>query len=300
VYNGKDAIQLIKNNRYSIVFMDYMMPCMDGIETVRNIREIDTEYTKNVPIIALTACVLPGMKKMFLENGFQGFLGKPISPNKLKKVIFELTNCHEANMQIEPKSILRAKERDLQKWMSGTAELNISNGIGQFSGDTSLYISILHSFILNADQWLKDIWDIDDLPVYLNTLFQIKGGCDGIHAYHTAELAGQLIDAACHKDADFLYNSNTKLNEALFALKNKISQILDSLKRVTAYEPEPGLLMELLISCKEKNQELTERLLDKLDRFEYETPKNLMDRLYSLYEKHDYQKMAELLSIYDE
>jgi signal transduction histidine kinase/CheY-like chemotaxis protein len=79
--SGEQAIKMIrKAPPFDLIFMDHMMPGLDGIETVRIIRnEIDSEYAKTVPIIALTANALTGNEKMFLENGFQGFLSKPIN-----------------------------------------------------------------------------------------------------------------------------------------------------------------------------------------------------------------------------
>jgi signal transduction histidine kinase/CheY-like chemotaxis protein len=86
VDSGKDAIRLIREGAavYDAVFMDHMMPEMDGLEAVRIIRhEIGTGYAKTVPIIALTANAIIGNDKMFLENGFQDFLTKPIDMVKL-------------------------------------------------------------------------------------------------------------------------------------------------------------------------------------------------------------------------
>ncbi|MDR2784536.1 MAG: response regulator [Treponema sp.] len=80
--SGEQAIKMIRkaDPQFDLIFMDHMMPGMDGIETVRIIRnEIVGEYAKTVPIIALTANALTGNDKMFLENGFQGFLSKPIN-----------------------------------------------------------------------------------------------------------------------------------------------------------------------------------------------------------------------------
>jgi signal transduction histidine kinase len=79
--SGEQTIAMIRKGspRFDLIFMDHMMPGMDGIETVRIIRnEIGSEYAKTVPIIALTANALAGNDKIFLENGFQGFLSKPI------------------------------------------------------------------------------------------------------------------------------------------------------------------------------------------------------------------------------
>jgi signal transduction histidine kinase len=74
---GEDALELVQANTYDIIFMDHMMPGMDGIETTRRIRGLKGPCAA-VPIIALTANVINGAESMFLENQFNGFLAKPI------------------------------------------------------------------------------------------------------------------------------------------------------------------------------------------------------------------------------
>jgi signal transduction histidine kinase len=74
---GEEALELAQANTYDMIFMDHMMPGMDGIETTRRIRELKSPCA-SVPIIALTANVINGAESMFLEHRFNGFLAKPI------------------------------------------------------------------------------------------------------------------------------------------------------------------------------------------------------------------------------
>ncbi|MDR1665074.1 MAG: response regulator, partial [Clostridiales bacterium] len=85
--SGFDALTLVQQNRYDIIFMDHMMPEMDGIETTAKIRAFDNEYCANVPIIALTANAVVGMREMFLSNGMDDLLTKPIEVPKLNAVL---------------------------------------------------------------------------------------------------------------------------------------------------------------------------------------------------------------------
>ncbi|MDR0599735.1 MAG: response regulator [Treponema sp.] len=89
VTSGEEAIRLIREGvKYSAVFMDHMMPGMDGVEAVRVIREeIGTDYAGSVPIIALTANAIRGNEEVFLQQGFQAFLAKPLDPGQLDSVI---------------------------------------------------------------------------------------------------------------------------------------------------------------------------------------------------------------------
>ena len=77
--SGQQAIDMLKRgNRYDIIFMDYMMPSMDGIEATRKIRNLEGDYFKKVFIVAFTANALAGSDKMFLENEFDDFISKPV------------------------------------------------------------------------------------------------------------------------------------------------------------------------------------------------------------------------------
>ena len=87
--SAKIAVAKIMNQstKYSAIFMDYMMPEMDGVEATKKIRALNSDYAKNVPIIALTANAMVGTEKLFLENGFNDFLIKPIDIMKLDAVL---------------------------------------------------------------------------------------------------------------------------------------------------------------------------------------------------------------------
>ncbi|MDR1571452.1 MAG: response regulator [Clostridiales Family XIII bacterium] len=85
--SGESAIAMAGANRYDIIFMDHMMPGMDGIEAMKRIRALEGEYARRVPIIALTANALTGVDKMFLSEGFDDYLAKPIEINKLNAIM---------------------------------------------------------------------------------------------------------------------------------------------------------------------------------------------------------------------
>ncbi|MBR5407603.1 MAG: response regulator [Lachnospiraceae bacterium] len=85
--SGMKAIEMVKNGNYDLIFMDHMMPELDGVDTTKLIRCLEDENAKNVPIVALTADVVAGTKEMLLEEGMQDFLPKPIKENDLKAIL---------------------------------------------------------------------------------------------------------------------------------------------------------------------------------------------------------------------
>ncbi len=93
--SGFEALKLIEANRYDIIFMDHMMPAMDGIETMKRIKSMENNPNASVPIIALTANAVNGAEKMYIEAGFDGYLSKPIGADELEHEISKYMNSRE-------------------------------------------------------------------------------------------------------------------------------------------------------------------------------------------------------------
>ena len=85
--SGEEAIRMVQEKEYHLIFMDHMMPDMDGVETTHVIRSLEGEYYQKVPIIALTANALSGVKEMFLAEGMNDFVAKPINIKELSEKI---------------------------------------------------------------------------------------------------------------------------------------------------------------------------------------------------------------------
>jgi len=87
--NGPMALDAIKSNHYDMVFMDHRMPGMDGVEVTERIRQLGAEdsYFAKLPVVALTANAVSGMRDFFLKNGFDDFMSKPVDTIKLNSVL---------------------------------------------------------------------------------------------------------------------------------------------------------------------------------------------------------------------
>lgn len=87
---GKACLEMVKKKRYDLIFLDHMMPDLDGIETLHRMKEMPDSMCDGVPVIALTANAITGAKEMYLAEGFDAFLSKPINPEKLEQMILLL------------------------------------------------------------------------------------------------------------------------------------------------------------------------------------------------------------------
>jgi len=150
VSSGQKAINKIKaGNVYDIIFMDHMMPEMDGIEAAKIIRKMG--YAQ--PIVALTANVLIGQAKLFLENGFDDFVSKPIDIRQLNSVLNRLVRDKQ------PPEVLEEARRDVthcneQETTSKTELLSM------FIVDAKNILPILDSTLKNIDNLTDDEWHI--------------------------------------------------------------------------------------------------------------------------------------------
>ena len=85
--SGKEAVRKFEEGEYDVIFMDHMMPGMDGVEAMKQIRQVAAETKKEPVVIALTANALSGAREMFIKEGFDGFIAKPIDVGEFERVM---------------------------------------------------------------------------------------------------------------------------------------------------------------------------------------------------------------------
>jgi signal transduction histidine kinase/CheY-like chemotaxis protein len=223
--SGREAVRLVREGkpRYDLIFMDHMMPEMDGIETVRLIREeIGSEYAKNVPIVALTANALAGNDNMFKSHGFQDFLSKPIDIMKMDVVLNAWVRDAEREKTHLAKLAETGGQTSAGPATGGTASadapeatrtpasppaslaalridgLDVEDALRRFGGKESIYRTILRSFTAGLPAMLESLrdCDADGLPDYTITVHGIKGSCRNIGAKALGDEAEALEAAA--------------------------------------------------------------------------------------------------------
>ena len=86
---GLACLDMVTKQPYDIIFLDHMMPDLDGVETIKKMQVLDNNLCKETPVIALTANALSGAKEMYLDIGFSDYLSKPFQPEKLEEMILE-------------------------------------------------------------------------------------------------------------------------------------------------------------------------------------------------------------------
>ena len=221
VTSGHDAIDCIKLGKpvYNAIFMDHMMPGMDGIEAARWIRKLNTEYAKNIPIIALTANAVAGNERLFLEEGFQAFVSKPINVTKLdtaiRRWIMNDNQNHQENQEkqenqeTEVNTIPNAQPAS-PEIVVDIPGVNAAIGLSLYEDDMDMFIGILQSFADNTLEEIDKLRDVTEqsLERYAIDIHTMKGVTGTIGANGLAVRAKKLEEIAIAGDAASIIELN--------------------------------------------------------------------------------------------
>ena len=227
--SGKEAISAIEENRYDLIFMDHKMPEMDGVEATRIIRSkaVIEKYYGNVPIIALTANAIGNMKEMFLQNGFNDFLSKPIDVIKLNIILEKWVpldkknTVHKSNYKNIP---------DNNKNNIIIEGFDVEKGILFSGGNPDSYIDTLAIFYKDG---LKKINELNhylesyNIELYNISIHAIKSALANVGAFALSEEAKSLEEASTRLDKDYI-----KINNVLFI--NKLKMALNEIEVILA------------------------------------------------------------------
>lgn len=108
---GFACLDMITKQPYDIIFLDHMMPDLDGVETIKKMHALDNNLCKETPVIALTANALSGAKEMYLDIGFSDYLSKPFQPEKLEEMLLQYLP-KEKVIAVDTSDLPKKKKRD--------------------------------------------------------------------------------------------------------------------------------------------------------------------------------------------
>jgi CheY-like chemotaxis protein len=309
VASGGEAVHRIRKGepQYRAIFMDHMMPGMDGIEATRIIREeIGTDYAKTVPIIALTANAIIGNEEMFLNNGFQAFLSKPIDIMRLDMVINDFVRDKKREKELhlsprpeEPREISREGRFLEGKRIPG---LNIPKGLKRFNDNVESYLSILRSYVNNTPAILESIREIsaEALSAYAVQVHGVKGSSYGISAETVGKAAKELEDAANGGNIDFVKARNgpfIELTESLIRyIRDLLAELDGETQRPQQPAPDPALLEAVLQASRDYDIDGLDKAIIELEQYRYESQGDLVEWLREQSGKSAFERIEERLS----
>ncbi len=218
--SGVEAIEKIQSAEYDFVFMDHMMPEMDGVETLNHIRQMAGKYFKEVPIIALTANSVAGSREMFLREGFNDFLEKPVDSSVLERVLLRAipTNKQLLNHTETPagKEISVKKETIVAGGQQlSSVSLNLSRGYVYCGGEENYYeiLKIYMGQYRHNMEELQQSYTAEDIKNYTIRVHGVKSFMYSIGADEVGDMAKALEAAGKENDVAYIKQKHEALCE---------------------------------------------------------------------------------------
>lgn len=218
VESGMKALELCDKEKFDLIFLDHMMPEMDGVETLKRLRKMYTEEGETLTVIAFTANAVSSAREMFLREGFDEFVSKPIEELELERVLKKVLpkssimfvdkdwhagkhadTASEGSMEINTeKDMLRRLEK---------FGINTRAGLQYCRGDKEFYRELLAKFAQDApqkEQAIDKFWKKEDLKNYRIMVHALKSSAKMIGADSLSESARKAEEAAKNQDMAYI------------------------------------------------------------------------------------------------
>ncbi|SEL06808.1 His Kinase A (phospho-acceptor) domain-containing protein [Pseudobutyrivibrio ruminis] len=281
--NGYDCLQLIKNQHFDMIFLDHMMPGMDGVETFKAMAKLEGNKCLGTPVIALTANAIAGAKERYLTLGFHGFLSKPVVPAQLEKTIRDflpesLLEYHEPDAKDEAR-MNRVKKIELPDiegidWDYALLHFPDTNMVFQTAVD--FYDSIM----FERDEILRYYKDIDSgntLEDYRIKVHAVKSMANTIGATALGGLAKTCEFAAKDNNIDRIKAITPILIEELEIMHDRLKVLSSDVEKPKLEDIDElfALLEMLKMSIMTHDSEQADNIMKQIMSYSYDDDKQV-------------------------
>jgi len=253
--SGYDAIDRIREGAdYDIIFMDHMMPKMDGIEAAKIIRNLG--YDK--PIIALTANAITGQAEMFLQNGFDEFISKPIDVRQLNMSLNKYVR------DVQSTEVIEAARKQKEKLTHGIYDSSSSSQLIEFFiRDAKKAAYVLEAIYINKCR------RVDDIAMFIINVHSMKSALANVGENELSAEALRLEQAGREKDIKLVLNDIPSFLEKLYTVIYKFEEKEERLRELNAGEKGDveflkDKLLEIRTACDVFDKKAAKDLLAKV------------------------------------
>jgi signal transduction histidine kinase/CheY-like chemotaxis protein len=269
--SGKDALGLVQKNKYDLVLMDHMMPGMDGIETAQAIRALPGEDFQKLPMVILTANAIAGMRDMFLREGFNDYISKPIELVKLDDII---ARWIPGEKQIKAGTVIRRENFNGESGLC-IPGVDVKQGINMTGGTEAGYRKVLAQFYRDAAERLSVFAETPEetaLAVFASQAHAIKSAAGTIGAGEVSAEAAVLEAAGKAGDTQTIRTTLPGFHERLGLLAGEIRKVLEEGREERGESPRAedraavlSALSALGAALEEKNMKGIDKLLEEME-----------------------------------
>ena len=302
--SGKEAIEKVGRKNYDLIFMDHMMPEMDGVECMQRLHELPVVRECHTPIVALTANAIGGSREMLMDEGFDDFVAKPIEKSAMERVLRKFldkfvveisADGEELRAELPDDGISTEQKEQENVWVKG---IDREKGLSYFEHNEADYMDIIHCFIEQYGEQktkLERFYEEKDWENYKISVHSLKGQSLTIGAESLSKKAKHLQEAAQKKDEAYIAANHGPFME-------EYQEIMDGLEERTGFSGswkqggKPGQ------ENQPESAENWSELAAALDQFDQGSANELIDKMeetVSGEEKEALKKMKDAIELFD-
>ena len=253
--SGRKAIELCEKEEFDLIFLDHMMPEMDGVETLKQLRRIHADTGRVLTVIAFTANAVSGAREMFLKEGFDEFVSKPIEPLELERILKKVLpkssisfvddndrkslEAEEAKEQASQKEetvgeqVLEKHQEEDKMTQLENIGIHTQSGIQYCGGDKEFYMELLTQFAKDANRKkteINDLFEKEDFQNYGIQVHALKSTAKTMGANSLSENAKCMEMAAKNHDEVYIREHHETLMAEYHQMVQSIADIFDLAK----------------------------------------------------------------------
>ncbi len=225
--SGEEAVELVKQKNYMIILLDHMMPGLDGVETLKLLRD-ERLLPEDTKVIALSANAISGARESYLAAGFDGYLSKPIDIAALEQTLMRYLPEECIMKKKEDSSGDNGSESSLPEWLSTLPEdIDTARGLNSCMNDAEFYRSLLEDFAGSAAgtaEKLGSFLEQNDLDNYRILVHSLKSSSKTVGAMRLSAAAEKLEAAAKNNDRQYINENHRGLCDALADTAGRLAE----------------------------------------------------------------------------
>lgn len=313
--NGFTCLEMVKKKHYDLIFLDHMMPELDGVETFSYMQSMQENLCKDTPVIVLTANAIIGAKEQYLKIGFRDYLSKPIDPRLLENLIVEQLSLQNINVETVPiqknhMELYEDKKPEEKQELPQIEGFDWAYGLLHFPNAQMLWESVedfykeCESAMQEMNLLYEDIDTVQGLDKYRIHVHALKSNLALIGAMQASALAKILEYAARDGLRERVRQFHVVcMDEVEQCYRNLMPHFHQDTKKEKMTDASwiQGILAMLRNSAEELHYDGVDQMMQMLDGYVYEDDlQGQMEQLYSAVRNLDLEKVVKLCDLMEE
>ena len=226
--SGQECLKMVKKKKYDLIFLDHMMPEMDGIETLQTMKNLAENLNEDTPVISLTANAISGAREQYLTAGFKDYLTKPINCDQLENMLIRYLpkdKVIEVSESDNTKSDIAAT---LPEWLKQVSGLDTTEGVKHCGGvdDYLAALTVYANAVNSVANEIESYYKAEDWKNYTIKVHALKSSSRVIGAGELSERAKRLEDAGNSDYIDEIKQDTPSLLELYRSYAEKLKPLI--------------------------------------------------------------------------